>query len=296
MDDGVTVTYTLQEGVTAFLQARRRKLAESSYVEYERVLVKMMADLGTELDVRELEPPAGADVIEGFLTGRWADKPFAFNRNLSVVRSLVGHMVQRGHLSADPCALIDRSKPERHARTTFDDETVRRIIDSADNPRDRVALKLLLVYGLRKGALTNLSMVCFDHVRQSLTFYTKGHKYHTVPLAGDQIWTEIREVGGHPADYLLHRKGNPQLPMSPHGTHLWWYERLADAGVVEPGTTSGERLHKCRHTAGQRVLDATGNLKAVQTLLGHASIATTGDVYTDWDSDALRATMAGLDS
>ena len=62
MDDGVTVTYTLQEGVTAFLQARRRKLAESSYVEYERVLVKMMADLGTELDVRELEPPAGADV------------------------------------------------------------------------------------------------------------------------------------------------------------------------------------------------------------------------------------------
>ena len=46
-------------------------------------------------------------------------------------------------------------------------------------------------------------------------------------------------------------------------------------------------LHQARHTAGQRVLDATGSLKAVQKLLGHASIQTTGDVYADWDIDQL---------
>jgi hypothetical protein len=40
------------------------------------------------------------------------------------------------------------------------------------------------------------------------------------------------------------------------------------------------------------VLDQTGNLKAVQKLLGHASIQTTGDVYADWDIDQLAATMA----
>ncbi len=52
-------------------------------------------------------------------------------------------------------------------------------------------------------------------------------------------------------------------------------------------------MHKARHTAGQRVLDRTGgNLKAVQQLLGHASIQTTGDIYTDWDIDQLAATMA----
>ena len=49
-----------------------------------------------------------------------------------------------------------------------------------------------------------------------------------------------------------------------------------------------------RHTAGQRVLDATGNLKAVQKLLGHASIQTTGDIYADWDIDQLAATMADV--
>jgi integrase len=40
-------------------------------------------------------------------------------------------------------------------------------------------------------------------------------------------------------------------------------------------------MHKSRHTAGQRVLDATGNLKVVQKLLGHVSIQTTGDIYAD---------------
>jgi hypothetical protein len=53
-------------------------------------------------------------------------------------------------------------------------------------------------------------------------------------------------------------------------------------------------MHKARHTAGQRVLDHTGNLEAVQQLLGHASIQTTGDIYTDWDVDQLAATMADV--
>lgn len=55
-------------------------------------------------------------------------------------------------------------------------------------------------------------------------------------------------------------------------------------------------MHKARHTAGQRVLDKTGNLKAVQKLLGHASIQTTADIYTDWDieqlADRLRDVLA----
>jgi integrase len=87
-------------------------------------------------------------------------------------------------------------------------------------------------------------------------------------------------------------KADPTKPNGPHGLHNWWYRRLAAAGIVPEGTTSGERMHKARHTAGQRVLDATGNLKAVQKLLGHSSIQTTGDIYADWDVDQLAATMA----
>jgi hypothetical protein len=46
-----------------------------------------------------------------------------------------------------------------------------------------------------------------------------------------------------------------------------------------------------RHTAGQSVLDHTGNLNPVQNLLGHSSITTTDDIYTDWDIDQLEETM-----
>jgi site-specific recombinase XerC len=51
-------------------------------------------------------------------------------------------------------------------------------------------------------------------------------------------------------------------------------------------------MHKARHTAGQRMLDKTGNLKAVQKLLGHSSIQTTADIYTDWDIDQLTASLS----
>jgi len=57
-----------------------------------------------------------------------------------------------------------------------------------------------------------------------------------------------------------------------HGRgHNWWYRCLQQAGIVPEGTTSGERMHKARHTPGQRLLDATGNLKAVQTPIGMSS-------------------------
>src|SRR5512133_1581134 len=80
-----------------------------------------------------------------------------------------------------------------------------------------------------------------------------------------------------------------------HGLHRWWYACLARAGVVAKGQSSGERMHKARHAAGQRVLDAThGNLKAVQKLLCHSSISTTGDIYTDWDIDQLAETLRDM--
>ena len=84
-------------------------------------------------------------------------------------------------------------------------------------------------------------------------------------------------------------------PMGVHGLQRWWYACLDQAGVVAKGQSSGERMHKARHTAGQRVLDHTrGNLKAVQKLLGHSSISTTADTYVDWDIDQLAETLRGM--
>jgi len=286
--------YTIGEGAESFLRAKRRRLAASSYESYSAVIAKLVRHFGADTPVSRLEPPDGTDLMEQFMEDHWGETPYAFNRNMSVVRGLMEHLIQRERLHRDPTKPIERARPERHARTTFDRETVDQILAAAEGPRDRIALRLLLVYGLRKGALGGIQLVCFDTVRRMVSFKTKGGRYHAVPIVGDELWADLAELGGHPGDYLLHRRGTTKEPMSPHGVHLWWYARLADAGVVERGTTSGQRMHKARHTAGQRVLDGTGNLKAAQRLLGHASIQTTGDVYTDWDSEDLRGTMESL--
>jgi integrase len=107
-----------------------------------------------------------------------------------------------------------------------------------------------------------------------------------------QITHPVLFEDGKATAYRVHRF--PDEPMGDHGLHDWWYGCLTRAGIVPKGTTSGERMHKARHTAGQRVLDATGNLKAAQKLLGHASIQTTGDVYADWDIDQLADTMRAV--
>lgn len=83
--------------------------------------------------------------------------------------------------------------------------------------------------------------------------------------------------------------GHELEPIRP--TAFWLRRAGQETGIVPVGVTSGERMHKARHSAGQRILDQSGNLKAVQKLLGHQSIQTTGDIYTDWDIDQLAQTL-----
>jgi site-specific recombinase XerC len=83
----------------------------------------------------------------------------------------------------------------------------------------------------------------------------------------------------------------PEQPLGEHGMHDWWYRCLGRAGIVVPGVVHGEGMHKARHTAGQRVLDKTGNLRAVQTQLGLGSVRSAAATYSNENADQLEATM-----
>lgn len=225
---------------------------------------------------------------------------------LSICKDFFQWQVKRGLLHGDPTLLIERAKSRQVYRTTFTASQRRSIVAGQASVRDRIALRLLLDYGLRKGSLQAVQFKHFDHRRRRLTIFTKGQKVREVPLPDPAFWKDLErhilEAEARPEYYLLCGRKRarrdyvggdlPLEPMSAHGAHKWWYRCLENAGIIAEGTTSGERMHKARHTAGQRVLDATGNLKAVQKLLGHSSIQTTGDIYADWDIDALTSTMA----
>lgn len=231
--------------------------------------------------------------------------PRTYNKNLSIVKDFFQWQVKRGRLRGDPTLLIERARSRQVYRTTFTPDQRRAIIAEQESRRDRICLRLLLDYGLRKGALQAVQFKHFDHQRKRLTIFTKGQKIRGLPIPDPDFWLDLGrheiDVEAKSAHFLLcgrsrARRGyagadQPERPMGVHGAHKWWYRCLENAGIVAKGTTSGEKMHKARHTAGQQVLDVTGNLKAAQELLGHSSIQTTGDVYADWDIDQLTATM-----
>lgn len=309
--------YPMGQEAAGYLRVKRKRLTDSSHRDYERGLDKL-ARYFPDLQLEDFEPPIGTQRIEEFLDTQYGDgSPRNYNKNLSIIKDFFRFQILRGRLHGDPTLAIERARARDVYRTTFTADQQRAIISSAEDLRDRIALRLLLNYALRKGALRSVQIKHFDYGRRRLTIFTKGQKVREVPIPQPEFWTDLEryvlEAQAHPSHYLMcrqrpipvgrpdahgHRQTEmrryPDKPMADHGLHNWWYRMLEDAGVVATGTTSGERMHKARHTAGQRVLDKTGNLKAVQKLLGHSSIQTTGDVYADWDVEQLAHTMADV--
>lgn len=292
----------------AYLRVKRKRLTEASHRDYERGLAHFAAFF-PDLRIQDFEPPIGTRRVEEFLDHQYGDgSPRNYNKNLSILRDFFKwQVIAQQNLHGDPTMAIERAKARQVYRTTFGPDTIRAIHASQDDLRDRIAMRLLLDFGLRKGALRAVQVKHFDHYRRRLTIFTKGQKVRELPIPSKPFWFDLErlivEEKLKPNDFLMARqKTIPRTgvrrfydkPMGDHGMHDWWYRCLAKAGVVPEGTTSGERMHKARHTAGQRVLDSTGNLKAVQKLLGHASIQTTGDIYADWDIDQLAQTMADV--
>lgn len=295
--------YPMGQEAAAYLRAKRKRLTETSYRDYEASLDKL-ARYFCDLQLEDFEPPVGVERLEEFLDHQWgAGAPRTYNKNLSIIGDFFDWQVRRGRLHGDPTTPIERAKARGVYRTTFTSDQRRAIVASQDDLRDRLGLRLLLDYALRKGSLQQVRFQHFDHVRKRLTIFAKGGKVRNLPIPDIAFWHDLERLildteaqGDH---YLIQRtKGNqhartriPDRPMGIHGMHDWWYRCLHRAGVVPEGVTSGERMHKARHSAGQRLLDHTGNLKAVQQLLGHSSIATTGDIYVGWDEEALAASL-----
>jgi integrase len=296
--------FPMGQEAEAYLRVKRKRLTALSRRDWESSLDKFARFFPDVQTVAEFEPPAGTRRIEEYLDAMWGDSaPSTYNGHLSIMRDFFKFQIIRGHMHGDPTLPIERAKKRQTYRTTFSSDQRRALIASAEERRDRIALRLMLDYALRNGAMRAIQFKHFDHQRKRLTIFTKGSKVREVPIPHPEFWMDLErhilDVEAQPNHYLLPlNKGNqwkrvllPEKPMGGHGFHDWWYERLEAGGIVPEGTRSGERPHKARHTAGQRMLDATGNLKAVQALLGHASIQTTGDIYVDHDINALTASM-----
>jgi len=307
--------YPLGQEAGRYLRAKRKRLTTDSYRDYEACLDKLARHF-TDLQLADLEPPVGTERLEEFLDHQWgARAPRTYNKNHSILSDFFKFHVMRGALHGNPMLPITKAKKRGVHRELFSPDQRLAIFAANPGQPDVSALRLLLTYGLRKGALRNVQFRHFDFARRRLTIFTKGETVQRVQIPDPAFWgaleIHMRTVEAAPEHYLLCRQKTvpvafgpnrkatsfrtvtfPAEPMGGHGLHSWWYRCLSRAGVTSEGIERGERMHKARHTAGQRVLDKTkGNLKAVQKLLGHADLSTTGNTYTDWDDYQLAQTL-----
>ncbi len=188
-------------------------------------------------------------------------------------------------LKNDPCAGLKAPKSARRLPATLSpDEAVRLVTIEGGDPlavRDRALFELAYSSGLRVSELAGLDVAAVDLASGEVRVWGKGSKERIVPVGGparDAIrrWLSVRAglVAGQAQAMFVSRTGRRIAPRA--------IERRLAAWAVQRGLTRHVHPHMLRHSFASHLLQSSGDLRAVQEMLGHASIGST-QVYTHLD-------------
>ena len=204
---------------------------------------------------------------------------------------------RRGQIATDPGALLATPKGHRPLPDVLRADEAARLVDQVDGDspadlRDRASLELLYATGIRVGELCGLDVGDVDRERRTVRVLGKGRRARSVPCGGpagaavDAGLTTGRPhwaVAGSAAALLLGRRGGR---VDPRAVRTLVHRRLADVpGAPDLGP------HGLRHSAATHLLEGGADLRSVQELLGHASLATT-QLYTHVSVERLRSSYA----
>lgn len=213
-----------------------------------------------------------AGMLRWFGEQRWSVETRRGYRNTAV--SFFGWAHRAGHLPADPAGALPVMKAGSPSPRPVPDSVWFEAIAAAD-PRVRLMLRLAAEAGLRRAevAQVHISDLTRGPGGAELLVHGKGSKLRTVPIS-DELADAIAD--GSATGYLFPAGANGHL--SPR--------YVGDlCGEVLP---AGWTMHKLRHRFATRAYRGSRNLRAVQVLLGHSSVATT-ERYTAVDDDEIRA-------
>lgn len=218
--------------------------------------------------------------------------PRTTHRRLSPVRSLCRYLVREGYVASDPSEEMVRPKLPRRLPKALTVEEVRALIeyappDPVQSLRDRAIIELMYGSGLRVAETAGLDVSDVDLDERTVRCRGKGSKDRVIPFGGPAA--HALEAYLHGGRSRLARGGDPALFLTRLGKRfstsgLWRLikERARAVGITKPVSP-----HSLRHSFATHLLEGGADLRVVQELLGHASIATT-EVYTHVTSDHLR--------
>lgn len=217
-------------------------------------------------------------------------------RRATAARVFTAWALRTGHADSDPGALLGTPKAHRTLPPALRQDEARALLEQAteaagDDPvglRDAAVLELLYATGIRVGELCSLDVDDVDRERRVVRVLGKGRKERTVPYGRPAEAALARWLDGGRPD-LAGEGSGPALFLGARGRRVdqrtvrsMVHRRLADVpGAPDLGP------HGLRHTAATHLLEGGADLRSVQELLGHASLATT-QIYTHVTTDRLR--------
>lgn len=207
-------------------------------------------------------------------------------RMLSAWRSFYSYLIRDHQFKDNPCIGLRAPKSARNLPHALSpDEAVRMMeLPTAGDilaVRDKAMFELFYSSGLRLAELVSLDPVALDFADAAVRVIGKGAKTRIVPLGSYaisalQAWLALRGQ--------LAKQDETALFVNRNGSRIGSRAvqlRMSDWGIKQ-GIISGVHPHLLRHSFASHVLQSSGDLRAVQEMLGHTSISTT-QVYTHLD-------------
>jgi integrase/recombinase XerC len=220
--------------------------------------------------------------------------PKSLARQLSALRSFFRHRMKFSGQEHNPAKNVRPPKAARKLPATLDVDQMSQVLDTDPDSvlavRDKALFELMYSSGLRLAETAALNIEDIDRGDSTVRVLGKGRKQRVVPVGAEALkalddWLPLR------AGLPLQADASSALFISRDGTrlsHRSIQARLARWGLMA-GSDRHLHPHLLRHSFASHLLESSGDLRAVQEMLGHADIATT-QIYTHLDFQHLAAT------
>ena len=204
-------------------------------------------------------------------------------RKLSTLRSFYQFMLREEKIKKNPAIDIRAPKSPRKLPSTLDIDSISRLLELPNDSklaiRDRAILELFYSSGLRLSELVNLDIDHISLTDSTLRAYGKGSKTRILPIGSKakqalQAWLKQRKANADEKALFISNQGKRLTSRAIQLRVNHWQQKQGLKQSVHP--------HKLRHSFASHLLESSGDLRAVQELLGHADISAT-QIYTHLD-------------
>lgn len=209
----------------------------------------------------------------------------SIRRSLSAARAFYYYLLRENHVMTNPALGISVPKSPQLLPRTLDVDQMNQLlaVESKDalSSRDHAIMELMYSSGLRLAELIGLNLADIDLNDATVRVTGKGSKTRVVPVgryarAALREWLKQRVMCAKAGERALFvgRRGGRLTPRAVQLRVRAWAQWQGMGGAVSP--------HLLRHSFASHMLESSGDLRAVQELLGHANISTT-QIYTHLD-------------